>query len=55
MGGEFNGTRSIHSIHSILTPAMTLYDTKPQSVKIPVAAKSSGISPNHMRMPINVH
>ena len=31
----------------ILIPVMTFYDAKPQSVKTPVAAKPSGISPNH--------
>ena len=31
----------------ILIPIMTFYDAKPQSVKTPVAAKPSGISPNH--------
>ena len=41
-----------HSIHfhtnvRVLKPVVTFYDVKPQSVKIPVSAKPSGISPNH--------
>ena len=51
-----NGTRSTekhaHSIHfytnaRVLIPVVTFYDAKPQSVKIPISAKPSGISPNH--------
>ena len=48
-----NGTRSTcYSLHfytntCVLIPAMTFYDVKLQSVKTPVAAKPSGISPNH--------
>ena len=41
-----------HSIHfytnaRVLKPVVTFYDVKPQSVKIPILAKPSGISPNH--------
>ena len=41
-----------HSIHfhtnaRVLMPVVTFYDVKPQSVKIPISAKPSGISPNH--------
>ena len=41
-----------HSIHfytnaRVLKPVVTFYDVKPQSVKIPISAKPSGISPNH--------
>ena len=39
-----------HSIHfytnaRVLIPVVTFYDAKPQSVKIPISAKPSGISP----------
>ena len=41
-----------HSIHfytnaRVLMPVVTFYDVKPQSLKIPISAKPSGISPNH--------
>ena len=41
-----------YSIHfyinaRVLMPVVTFYDVKPQSVKIPISAKPSGISPNH--------
>ena len=44
--------KHVYSIHfytspHILIPAVTFYDVKPQLVKTPVAAKPSGISPNH--------
>ena len=47
-----NGTRSTRTIHfytnaRVLKPVVTFYDVKPQSVKIPISAKPSGISPNH--------
>ena len=49
-----NGTRSMCTPYiSIQThvylaiPVVTFYDVKPQSVKIPISAKPSGISQNH--------
>ena len=40
----------LHTLYTnacILIPVMTFYDAKPWSVKTPVAAKPSGVSPNH--------
>ena len=44
--------KHVHSIHfctnvRVLIPTVMFYDVKPQLVKTPVAAKPSGISPNH--------
>ena len=44
--------KHVYSIHfhtntRVFIPAVTLYDVKPQSIKIPVSAKPSGTSPNH--------
>ena len=44
--------KHVHSIHFytnalVLIPIVTFYDVKPQSVKIPISAKPSRISPNY--------
>ena len=41
-----NGTRSMHILYKCVCTYYH-YDAKPQSVKTSVAAKPSGISPNH--------